>query len=220
MTTLSLHDKVQALNDLFRIDEATTLKDIVVEEMRKTMGLERERNLPAMVDSLMKATHGTPAEPTGVAAVPVAVTPGATSTRLGAKRNTRRPTPPATTRVTAGKRKQQTLFAALPDAKKTCISAEELRKQRTQPGYKPREEDRRTFDSELVAGREEAGPRRPVVVYTCSKCARTFTTCVLPAVLPRPPSPCHLGCRLILILAADRHAHSPSFTQAMCACVT
>ena len=219
MTTLSLHEKVQALNDLFRIDEATTLKDIV-EEMRKTMGLERERNLPAMVDSLMKATHGTPAEPTGVAAVPVAVTPGATSTRLGAKRNTRRPTPPATTRVTAGKRKQQTLFAAMPDAKKTCISAEELRKQRMQPGYKPREEDRRTFDSELVAGREEAGPRRPVVVYTCSKCARTFTTCVLPAVLPRPPSPCHLGCRLILILAADRHAHSPSFTQAMCACVT
>ena len=67
MTTLSLNDKVQALNDLFRIDEAKTLVDIV-EEMRKTMGLERERNLPAMVDSLMKATHGTPAEPTGVAA--------------------------------------------------------------------------------------------------------------------------------------------------------
>ena len=219
MTTLSLNDKVQALNDLFRIDEAKTLVDIV-EEMRKTMGLERERNLPAMVDSLMKATHGTPAEPTGVAAVPVALTPGATSTPLGAKRNTRRPTPPATTRVTAGKRKQQTLFAAMPDAKKTCISADELRKQRMQPSYKPREEDRRNFDSELVAGREEAGPRRPVVVYTCSKCARTFTTCGLPAVLPRPPSPCHLGCRLILILAADRHAHSLSFTQAMCACVT
>ena len=54
MTTLSLNDKVQALNDLFRIDEAKTLVDIV-EEMRKTMGLERERNLPAMVDSLMKA---------------------------------------------------------------------------------------------------------------------------------------------------------------------
>ena len=170
MTTLSLNDKVQALNDLFRIDEAKTLVDIV-EEMRKTMGLERERNLPAMVDSLMKATHGTPAEPTGVAAVPVALTPGATSTPLGAKRNTRRPTPPATTRVTAGKRKQQTLFAAMPDAKKTCISADELRKQRMQPSYKPREEDRRNFDSELVAGREEAGPRRPVVVYTCSKCA-------------------------------------------------
>ena len=217
MTTLSLNDKVQALNDLFRIDEAKTLVDIV-EEMRKTMGLERERNLPAMVDSLMKATHGTPAEPTDVAAVPVAVPPGATPLR--AERNTRSATPPATTRVTAGKRKQQTLFAAMPDAKKTCISADELRKQRMQPSYKPREEDRRNFDSELVAGREEAGPRRPVVVYTCSKCARTFTTCVLPAVLPRPPSPCHLGCRLILILAADRHAHSLSFTQAMCACVT
>ena len=220
MTTLSLQAKVQALKEFFRIDQATSLK-AVVEEMRMTMGLQPESTLPAMVDSLMKATHGTPAEPTGVAAVPVALTPGATSTPLGAKRNTRRPTPPATTRVTAGKRKQQTLFAAMPDAKKTCISGDELRKQRMQPSYKPREEDRRNFDSELVAGREEAGPRRPVVVYTCSKCARTFTTCVLPAVLPRPPSPCcHLGCRLILILAADRHAHSLSFTQAMCACVT
>ena len=220
MTTLSLHDKVQALNALFRIDEATTLKDIV-EEMRKTMGLERERNLPAMVDSLMKATHGTPAEPTGVAAVPVAVTPGATSTPPGAKRNTRRPTPPATTRVTAGKRKQQTLFAALPDAKKTCISKEELRKQRMQPGHRPRVEDRRTFDSEHDAGRKAAGPLRPEVMYTCSKCPRTFTTCVLPCFAVQPPSPCHLDdCHLILILAADRHAYSPSFTQAMCACVT
>ena len=99
------------LKDFFQIDQPTSLHD-VVEEMRKAMGLEREGTLPAMVDSLMKAIQGTPAEPTGVAAVPVAVTPGAASTRLGAKRNTRRPTPPATTRVTAGKRKQQTLFAS------------------------------------------------------------------------------------------------------------
>lgn len=217
MTTLSLQAKVQALKEFFRIDQATSLT-AVVEEMRMTMGLQPESTLPAMVDSLMTATHGTPAEPTDVAAVPVAVPPGATPLR--AERNTRSATPPATTRVTAGKRKQQTLFAALPDAKKTCISKEELRKQRMQPGHKPRVEDRRTFDSEHDAGRKAAGPLRPEVMYTCSKCPRTFTTCVLPCFAVQPPSPCHLDCHLILILAADRHAYSPSFTQAMCACVT
>ena len=67
MTTLSLQAKVQALKEFFRIDQATSLK-AVVEEMRMTMGLQPESTLPAMVDSLMKATHGTPAEPTDVAA--------------------------------------------------------------------------------------------------------------------------------------------------------
>ena len=95
----------------------------------------------------------------------------ATATEAGPQ-----PKKPKTKALPAG---QQSLFAAMPDAKKLKITAQELRAQREAAGrgeaYEVDVEEMAKFRSEKL----QAEPAPAVAKeYCCSKCPRTFTTAI------------------------------------------
>jgi len=141
---MSLADKVAALRAFFGVNPDVQLLP-AVEAMHAAMGSVAEGALPAQVDALVQATgvvvSAAPAVAAPVAA-PIAA-PAAASKASGKRKADSQEGPPA---------KQRTLFAMMPNASKTTIHRDELKKQRQLAAdgieYTPRLEDRKTFDSE------------------------------------------------------------------------
>ena len=169
---MSLVDKVNALwRSLFGADAQPALAE-AVGKLRQAMGMPTTGSLPGDVDELMKATGvavaaAPPVAPVGPAPAPDAAEPAPSD---GARKRKARPPP----------KKQPTLLQALPHAVRTTISSDELKKQRMQAvdgiDYSPRQEDRRTFDSEKESAKAEAAARAaPVKEYPCPQCPRKFT---------------------------------------------
>ena len=119
---MSLADKVAALRAFFGVNPDVQLLP-AVEAMHAAMGSVAEGALPAQVDALVQATgvvvSAAPAVAAPVAA-PIAA-PAAASKASGKRKADSQEGPPA---------KQRTLFAMMPNASKTTIHRDELKKQR------------------------------------------------------------------------------------------
>ena len=117
---MSLVDKVAALRAFFGVRPEVQLLP-AVEEMHAAMGSVPVGALPAQVDALVQASGVVVnAAPALAARVAAPVSAPSTSSTVAGKRKASLQGAPLPT-------KQRTLFAVMPDATKTAISAQELK---------------------------------------------------------------------------------------------
>jgi hypothetical protein len=173
---MSLVEKVAALRTFFGLLPSLELLPAVT-SMNTLMGIVGEGPLPQQVDSLIAATGVTITTPgRAPAAAPAAAAAAAAApvdAAVGKKRAAPESAPPLK------HQRARTMEHMFPQAEKTEIRAEELRKQRVAAAagmdYKPRDSLVAEWSSQRNSGSSTAPPK-PAKAYPCSRCPRTFTS--------------------------------------------
>ena len=187
---MTLQMKVAALREFFGLLEEPLLAALA--QMREVMGLQSEGSLPEQVDKLVRET-GVGLAVTTPVALPAQVSPVTAQTPSPAAATASHPSSSKRKlddSSSSSKRKlddsspmapdqkqsrQLNLFQVFPNARKTTVTAQELQTQRDMAAcgqdYRPKKQDLRTFESEKPQSSDVV---KPIAVYTCCYCPRTF----------------------------------------------